>query len=99
MEQRLDLEPVLAQQPDPFAVGQVEGRGPVRVLDGVEPEIVMPELFAGRLAVVGPAEDERRSVHEEDELPAGTEQPGRLADPAVRIGPDGRAVLRHREIE
>ena len=36
---------------------------------------------------------------EEDEPSTGAEQPVRLGDPAIRVAPDARAVLREREVE
>ncbi len=48
---------------------------------------------------VGGAEDHERRVAEEHEPAAGPKQPGRLGDPAVRIGPDRRAVLGQGEVE
>ena len=46
--------------------------------------------------VVRVAEDEQRRVAEEHEPSAGPQQPRRLGDPAVRVDPDRRAVLRER---
>ena len=39
------------------------------------------------------------AVDEEDQLPAWSENPGRLGDPAVGIAPDARAVLADREVK
>ena len=47
----------------------------------------------------GRAQDRRARVAQEDESAARPEQPRRLGDPPVRIGPDGRAVLGEDEVE
>ena len=45
------------------------------------------------------AQHERHRVAEEHQLAAGAQQPGRLGQPEVRVGPDGGAVLRDDQVE
>ena len=45
------------------------------------------------------AQDQQRRVGEEHEPPARAQQPRGLRDPALRLAPQARAVLREREVE
>ena len=100
LDQPLDLEAVRAQQVDPLAVREVE----LDADPSGHSKRCMPNCGAGRGAP-SPAPssseqriDERR-VAEEDEPPAGPQEPSRLGDPAVRIDPDRRAVLGDDEVD
>src|SRR4051794_10180182 len=88
---RLDLEPVLAQQPDPIRVRDVvldaEVTGP---RDAVHPELRTQQSIARDAGPVGEAECDEHRVREEDEPPAGPKQPRRLRDPLGGIGPERR---------
>jgi hypothetical protein len=71
------------------------GVGP---LDPVESALGTLQLLAGaRLEAL--AEDDEGGVAEEDQPAAGAQQPRRLRDPPVRVGPDRGAVLREGEVE
>ena len=71
------------------------GVGP---LDPVEPALGPLQLLAG--AGLEPlAEDDERGVAQEDQPAARAQQPRRLRDPAVRVGPDRGAVLGESEVE
>ena len=100
--QRLDLEAGLAQQADHLAVGEVElDRRAVGVvpLDAVEPELGPGEAVRRQLGLWRRAEDQQRRAGEEDEPAARAQQPRGLRDPARRLAPQARAVLRQREVE
>jgi hypothetical protein len=68
-------------------------------LEPVHAEVRPHELPTGGLLLVGRGQDRQRPVDEEDELAAGPEETRRLRNPGRRIRPDGRAVLRDREVE
>ena len=96
-----DLEAVLAQQPDPVSVREV-------VLDTLVPSAdhsnrCMPNWGRSSRSSALPSSGEQRmrsvELRRNDELPSGTEQPRGLGDPLVRVGPDRRSVLRHRDVE
>src|SRR5262249_41793141 len=71
----------------------------IRPLEAVHPELGTLERLHRSDVLVGGAKDDERRVAEEDELTALTEQPRRLGDPAIRVGPDRGAVLRDDEVE
>ena len=106
LDEVFDLEPARAQEPDHLAVGESELDPidlPVLVvpLCAVHPEEVAVELELGWgfIVVLRVAEQQQRVAPEEDEPTARSEQPGRLRDPAVRIAPDGGAILGEGEVE
>ena len=99
LDQVEDLEAVRAQQADPVAVREVVLDAAVRPRKRCIPN-------CGRCSVSSPAasssrraEDDERRVAEKDELAAGPQEPRRLGDPLVRVGPDRGAVLRDGEVE
>src|SRR4029077_13538738 len=99
LDQVEDLEAVRTQEPDPLAVWEVVLDALVRPLEAVHPELrTLQRLHRGDV-LVGRAENDERGVAEEDELAARTQQPSRLRDPAVRVGPDRGAVLGDDEVE
>src|SRR4029434_2542858 len=53
----------------------------------------------GEVVFLRHAQREEGGVHEENEGAARTQETGRLRDPAIRVRPQARAVLRDREIE
>ena len=95
-------KPAVAEHADHLAVGEVElDRGAVLVvpLDAVEPELRAREALGRHLGVGRGAEHDQRRVGQEDEPAARAQQPRRLRDPALRLAPQARAVLREREVE
>ena len=98
LDETIELEIVRSEEIDPFAVTELEldlvGIGP---LDLVQAGLRPHELLAHTLE--GHAENRDRRVGEEDQTPAGPKQTRRLRNPAVRVGPEGRSVLRESEIE
>ena len=54
---------------------------------------------AGRPSSSGMVSISSTRVDQEDQLPAGTQQPRRLGDPGVRVAPDAGAVLADRQVE
>src|ERR1044072_712496 len=45
------------------------------------------------------AESGEHAVRQEDETPPRAKQPSRLRDPTLRVAPDARTVLAHRQVE
>src|SRR4029078_6832704 len=70
-----------------------------RPLHPAEAALRPQERPAGRRPLLGRAEDRERRVAEEPEASSGPEQAVCLGQPAVRVAPDARAVLRDREVE
>ncbi len=69
-------------------------------LEAVHAEIRAEQPVGGGQAVlVGHGEHQQDRVDQEDQLPAGAEQPRRLGDPGVRVAPDAGAVLADRQVE
>ena len=97
----LDLEPALAQQPNPLAVRKLEldALVLVRTTRADAARTAAGASCSPTFPVVGSAEDRQRRVPQEDELATRPQQPGRLGNPLVRIAPDRGAVLREREVE
>ena len=98
--------PFERKQPDHLAGGQaeldaVDDTVLVVPLGPVHPEEVTGEREPRRryVVVLRVAEQQQRMPSEEDQPPARPEQPSRLGDPAVRVAPDRRAVLREGEVE
>src|SRR3954447_18507870 len=99
LDQVEDLEAVRTQQPDPVAVREVVLDALVRPRKAVHPELRTLQCLHRGDVFVGRAEDDERRVAEEYELAGRTQQTSRLRDPAIRVGPDRRAVLRDDEVE
>ncbi len=102
LEQVEHLKAARSQQPDPIAVPEVELdarlAGP---LESMHPEIRAQQPIGCRPFVVrlGHRQHPERAVAEEDELAPRAQDARRLGDPAVRIGPDGGAVLADGQVE
>src|ERR1039458_219403 len=102
LDQVLDVESGASQETDPIAVVEVELHALfVGPFVPVHAEVVAPEVRPRRyLGVgIGHGEHEQRAVAEEDQPSPGSEQPGCLGDPAIRVTPDRRAVLADRAVE
>lgn len=65
----------------------------------VHAEVGPQQHLSRREILLGEREHREGGVTEEDQQPAGSQHPRRLGDPAIRIAPDRRPVLRDREIE
>ena len=67
----------------------------------MHPEVRAQQPIGCRTFVLGlrHRQHPKRAVAEEDELATRPQDAGRLGDPAVRIGPDGGAVLADSQIE
>jgi DNA-binding PadR family transcriptional regulator len=95
------LQAATPQQADHVAVAEVElHRLIIGPFEPVHAEVGPQQPLGGRLIIgVRDGEHEQHRVHQEDQLPAGAQQPGRLGDPRVGITPDARAVLRDGQVE
>ena len=94
----LDVEAARPQQADPVAIPEAEiHRGVSRPLEPVEPEVRSHQAVGRRFLTVRRAQVQDRSVHQELKPAAGPEQARRLGNPAIRVGPDARAVFGDRE--
>src|SRR5271170_7958003 len=101
LDQVLYLEAAAAQQPDHVAVAEVElHRLVVWPFEAVHAEVGPQQLLGGgQVSLVGDREHELYRVDQEDQPPAGAQQPGRLRDPSVRIAPDAGPVFRDHQVE
>ena len=64
--------------------------------NGACPAAAAELVSAGTPSSSGDAQHQQRGVAEEHQTAAGPQQAGRLGDPAVRVAPDGGAVLARR---
>ena len=95
------LGPDDAKQPDHVAVAKVEfHRLIIWPFKPVHAKVGPQQPPGGGQAFgVRDGEHEQHRIHQEDQLAAGAQQPGRLGNPRVGIAPDAGAVLRDRQVE
>ena len=98
LDQVLDDEAVGAEEPDPFAVRQLEG-DLLAVVDDVQPEVVERQPVADPLGIERPADRLDRRVVVEREQAARPQQAGRLGDGQVRVREGHRAVVAEDDVE
>jgi hypothetical protein len=91
----LDREFIGPQEANQIAMAKVElHRRIIGPLEPMHAELRPQQSIGGcHSFLVWHAQHQQRAVAEEQEFTAGPEEAGRLGDPAVRIGPDGRSVL------
>src|SRR4051812_18526633 len=95
--ERLDLEPGVTEQPNPFAVRLVE-IGLVGPVDPLQAALRALERLRARTLLARAERGENR-VAQEDQPAARPEQPVRVRDPDVGVAPDGGPVLREHHVE
>jgi hypothetical protein len=102
LDERLDLEPVRGEHPDPVSVAEVEVDPRVGLpFEPAHPEVRAEELGSGGddRVDVGRGQHEQRPIDQEDELAPRAKEPCRLRNPEIGIAPDARPVLGHGEVE
>src|SRR5688572_5880742 len=96
----MDLEAVSAQEPEPIAVAEME-------LDaaavGAPVEVIAAKLRPHQLLLdttdVWTTQDQQGGVPQEDQAATRSQQARSFWNPAVRIGPDGCAILGYDQVK